>query len=181
MHITDPVVSEVFMIDPLFNLERTDKQSEDAWLAYESRFVEIHDPEQYGLPPSTQLVEGGPHAYSLAAYHQLHCLAVVRFAWHTLLNNGSAALEQPFPGQAHFSEGYTIGSHMGHCVEIIRHALTCYADATLEPLFQEDGIHPSKEIASGWGVHHTCRNLDSLTSWADSKSIHIYAKGDLNG
>lgn len=107
--------------------------------------------------------------------------AVVRFAWHTLLNNGSAALEQPFPGQAHFSEGYTIGSHMGHCVEIIRHALTCYADATLEPLFQEDGIHPSKEIASGWGVHHTCRNLDSLTSWADSKSIHIYAKGDLNG
>lgn len=35
------------MIDPLFNLERTDKQSEDAWLAYESRKRDI---EALGMP-----------------------------------------------------------------------------------------------------------------------------------
>ena len=95
---------------------------------------------------------------------------MIRFAWHTLLQDGREALEAEFPGT--FGE-YTIGGHFEHCVEIVRQALVCFADATLGPMMGEDGRISEAGIATGWGALHTCKNFDSLVSWVDGQeSVH---------
>ena len=92
--------------------------------------------------------------------------SVIHFAWHRLLENGSKILEDEFPG----SRGeYTIGGHFSHCVEIIRQALMCYADATLEPMLEENGTISEIGLATGWGVKHTCRSFDKLMDWVDGQ------------
>ena len=83
-----------------------------------------------------------------------------------MIEKGPSVLDDEFPN----SRGeYTIGSHFSHCVEIIRQALMCYSDATLEPMLETDGETVSEiGLASGWGTKHTCRNFDEFTEWVDT-------------
>jgi hypothetical protein len=94
---------------------------------------------------------------------------VIKYAWNTILDKGNTTLDHIYPGMedAPEDESYTIGSHFSHCVEIVRQALECYADPTLEPLLTDTGDH-SALLASGWGTKHTCRNFEKLTEWVDA-------------
>jgi hypothetical protein len=93
-------------------------------------------------------------------------VGVIRFAWHSLLRNGSSVLAEEYPGS--FAE-YTIGGHFEHCVEIVRQALMCYADPTLEPMLEEDGSVSDAGIATGWGAKHQCRNYEKIVDWIDEQ------------
>jgi hypothetical protein len=65
-------------------------------------------------------------------------------------------------------EAFTIEEHFSHCAEIVRQALICYADATLEPVLADD------VEARGWGTEHACRNLEMLAAWADDPvRVHL--------
>ena len=48
--------------------------------------------------------------------------------------------------------------HRDHCLDYIRQALMCHADATFEPLTQA-GIN-------GLGAVHQCRDFEKVFSWA---------------
>jgi hypothetical protein len=92
---------------------------------------------------------------------------VIYFAWNALRNNGPSVLDNAFPGTGGH---YTIGGHFGHCLEIIRNALMCYADPTLEPTLDMDGETISEiGLASGWGTLHTCKNYEKLVTWIDAQ------------
>ncbi|KIX93902.1 uncharacterized protein Z520_10239 [Fonsecaea multimorphosa CBS 102226] len=168
--VTTNTIEKVFNPDLLFDPFREDQPAEKAWYKYRSRFVFVENPRSYGLSPSA-VDKGHPNRelYSVAGFHQLHCLGVIRYAWNTVLNEGNRTLDNRYPGMEDGpdEESYTIGKHFSHCIEIIRHALECYADPTLEPLFTDTGDH-SAILASGWGTKHTCRNFETLTEWVDS-------------
>ena len=92
---------------------------------------------------------------------------VIYFAWNSLRNNGPSVLDNAFPGTGGH---YTIGGHFGHCLEIIRNALMCYADPTLEPTLDMDGETINEiGLASGWGTLHTCKNYEKLVTWIDAQ------------
>ena len=51
--------------------------------------------------------------------------------------------------------------HVQHCIELIRHALTCQPDLTLE---HAEG--PSSGV-TGLRAVHECRSWDDLVRWVD--------------
>ncbi|PMD15654.1 hypothetical protein NA56DRAFT_732730 [Hyaloscypha hepaticicola] len=152
--------------DARFSAERNDSESVVACASLNSRFIWVENPIQKGLQPSWP--EGASRQmYSIAGFHQLHCTYVIYFAWNALRNNGPSVLDNAFPGTGGH---YTIGGHFGHCLEIIRNALMCYADPTLEPTLDMDGETISEiGLASGWGTLHTCKNYEKLVTWIDAQ------------
>lgn len=57
--------------------------------------------------------------------------------------------------------------HIIHCVDYLRQALMCAADATLEPNI------PGTRIISGIGIDHQCQDYESLIRWAESKALYL--------
>lgn len=63
---------------------------------------------------------------------------------------------------------------------MIRQALECFADPTLEPMLNDDGVtlsdgseDGSVGLASGWGgTPHVCRDIKALTEWVDAAEQH---------
>lgn len=53
-----------------------------------------------------------------------------------------------------------------HCIEMLRQAVRCQADPTLDVTYPLPG--DSETPASlGWGTSHICRNYDMLFEWSE--------------
>ncbi|KAJ5189105.1 hypothetical protein N7472_008119 [Penicillium cf. griseofulvum] len=64
--------------------------------------------------------------------------------------------------------------HRDHCLDYIRQALMCHADATFEPLTSV-GIN-------GMGATHQCRDFDKIFSWAyEHRSDKVHGSGYTGG
>ena len=106
--------------------------------------------------------QGGGFFAGIEAFHQLHCLNVIRkFTW----------LE-------HY-EGIPIGftndpedvrTHVDHCLETLRLTLMCNADLT--PYFL--AIDPAFPLGgrNDFNVHHKCKKWDVITDWKLLVSEH---------
>lgn len=58
--------------------------------------------------------------------------------------------------------------HIGHCLDIIRQALMCQGDMSLEPL---DILDDGTETVDPWGTFdRECKNWDSITDWMKEHS-----------
>jgi hypothetical protein len=78
-----------------------------------------------------------------------------------------------YPGLEALREGYSVEGHVSHCLDMIRQALECHADPTLEPMMLDDGVTQEGNLASGWGgTPHMCRNFAMLTSWINAPKQH---------
>ena len=105
-------------------------------------------------------------AFGVAALHQLHCVVRMYFQ---LLNQFADAY---FKGSlkhwfTEFEKTRNITAsahHINHCIEILRQAVMCSADLTLERLDLENTSSPFKPQrgVSGWGNVHTCRDWARL-------------------
>jgi len=91
--------------------------------------------------------------YVVSVFHQLHCLYMMQKSF-------TKAMENPL--QVPIGEVY----HTYHCAELLRQALKCAADPTLDPT-----VHiaeaPTGRATSGWNGTHVCRDFDSLFAWTD--------------
>ncbi|KAL1640934.1 hypothetical protein SLS58_006550 [Diplodia intermedia] len=146
--------------------------SDAAWDTMHSRYVGIEDPAKEGYPLSSLAPEhGNVSAYAVSAFHQLHCLRTIRSAWFAVLERGPEVLDDPSGVPGHPSTKKALGPHITHCFDFIRQALVCFADATLEPFLEEDGVTLQPRGSSGWGVTHQCRNFDALVDWAQERAI----------
>jgi len=56
--------------------------------------------------------------------------------------------------------------HFYHCAELVRQALNCAADSTLDSTTPRPGV-PSQRATNGWGASHLCKDYDSLFRWAE--------------
>ncbi|OAL48590.1 hypothetical protein IQ07DRAFT_601210 [Pyrenochaeta sp. DS3sAY3a] len=86
--------------------------------------------------------------YFVAAYHQIHCLTVIRAALY------------------HFSEGVeqTVPlPHVLHCLDSLRQDVLCHADDEL--LYTEDGK------VFGDGQVRECRDMAALREWTERNKI----------
>ncbi|KJZ73894.1 hypothetical protein HIM_06787 [Hirsutella minnesotensis 3608] len=152
-------------------------------------FVLVPDPKAYNLGPGIP-TGAGPDRYGLSMFHQLHCLVSQPSSHldHAKQHKGTSLPAGKTSLQATIRDGYfaalankdpkradeTAASedmrkpervkHMGHCFDMLRQAIMCAGDMTLEPAQRS----PSGEVlpsVDGWGVVHECRSWDEAVAW----------------
>ncbi|KAJ6590667.1 hypothetical protein DFH09DRAFT_908723, partial [Mycena vulgaris] len=64
------------------------------------------------------------HPFSIALYHQLHCVNALRFTYVTA-RDGQFKTEEQRSGAF---------GHANHCLDVLRHSVLCKADTTLLPV-----------------------------------------------
>ncbi|KAJ7776911.1 hypothetical protein DFH07DRAFT_798177 [Mycena maculata] len=77
------------------------------------------------VPEKRGFIRLGPdgHPFSIALYHQLHCVNALRFTYVT-------AREGLFKTEEQRSGAF---GHANHCLDVLRHSVLCKTDTTLLP------------------------------------------------
>ncbi|KIW15642.1 hypothetical protein PV08_05691 [Exophiala spinifera] len=140
------------------------------YLAVGKGFVNVND-DPHNLSQTTM--------YGVSAYHQLHCLYMVRERValtippeevetyrgrlredYEMYGRAGDKKSNPYAATLNAHGKQHMGSlhHVFHCMDYLRQAIMCLADATLE--------HIDEGGAPGWGDTHRCGNWDSLTKWS---------------
>ncbi|MCJ1392775.1 hypothetical protein MMC18_005646 [Xylographa bjoerkii] len=112
-------------------------------------------PTSWALSQNLPTTVDDPHTpgngvYFVAAYHQLHCLSVLRAALY------------------HYHEGATQTvewTHMVHCLDSLRQALMCSADDTL--LYTNGNGTMGVSQMFGDGQVRLCRDWEALRTWTE--------------
>lgn len=76
----------------------------------------------------------------------------------------------------HAGHGRAKPGHLAHCVEILRQAIMCNADLTLNPPHDEGGT----QLSSGWGGVHMCRDWSKVYEAVLSMRISRHTDGWLD-
>ncbi|KAJ6782264.1 hypothetical protein PWT90_11001 [Aphanocladium album] len=92
--------------------------------------------------------KGGMWRTGLHVFHQLHCLDYAR------LTRGAE-----------------------HCIDYIRQALMCFADATpVRLLWRKESHH----LIPQFDQRHTCRNFELLKSFSEEHALELYVEENEN-
>ncbi|PYI04755.1 hypothetical protein BO78DRAFT_347040 [Aspergillus sclerotiicarbonarius CBS 121057] len=95
-----------------------------------------------------------PETSGIVVYHGLHCLNALREVYYAAVDGQLSHMTEEHDHQ-------TDPHHVRHCFDYLRQSLMCSADTNLEPVTKDlKGV-------TGWGFSRTCRNLDSVKSWAE--------------
>lgn len=134
---------------------------ESVHFALSSDATEAHEEWMGYLPPGAGVVRLGPptdvdtnRAFIVAMFHELHCLRYLRdeFALTT--------------GPAREREGKEPAwGHVQHCLNLLRRAVLCEADTTLERADMEHDVFAQRGGDDGLAVgrvgeYHVCRDWD---------------------
>ena len=98
---------------------------------------------------------------NFAVFHQLHCLDKIREAYWVLYD-GRVAARDGAPAAVFDPDNLPFHStppHISHCVDLVRNALICRPDTTLELKDKEAGG------VTGFGTEQLCVNWDKLVEW----------------
>ncbi|KAK1991608.1 hypothetical protein LX36DRAFT_675136 [Colletotrichum falcatum] len=127
----------------------------------------IPDADKYGLPKGTyppfehpnKAGNGPPAFYVVTVLHELHCLNIIRFHYWQV------------KGVTPATQGYSEAAwdvHIDHCFEYLRQAISCGSSFGIEgasPLEDpEDHGHLASTV-TGWGLEHTCINIEALRAF----------------
>ncbi|KAI9687652.1 MAG: hypothetical protein M1820_010423 [Bogoriella megaspora] len=168
-----PMTTYTFQEDPLY-AERPDPSTDQAWndLLPDGRgFVFIDDYESYSLPPGEETPYGT--IFSVALFHQLHCLGQLR-KYYWMLLDGVVALDQ--------SVDTTIfdivkelngehGRHVTHCFDYLRQSVMCAGDMSMEwPRTEPDG---RRFAVDGWGIPHECKTWDYIHEYMEKNHFNM--------
>lgn len=132
----------------------------DALVPIGRGFVNISNPKAYHLLPGIS-TEVGIDRYSVAMYHQLHCLV-------------SKALVPPLRGlrttsppfDSFYRTIFAMPHHLQHCFAYLAQSIQCSGDLTVEwAMVELDG---SRIQVDGWGVPHQCKDLDEIWAWMET-------------
>ena len=67
---------------------------------------------------------------------------------------------------------------MLHCIELLRQAIRCNADPTLDPVTVNDRPDGTRTHSSlGWGGLHVCGNYDALKLWTEDRRYNDAGEG----
>lgn len=103
-----------------------------------------------------------PERANFAVFHQLHCLDKIRETYW-LLYDGLVATRDGTPVTALFDPDnlpfHSTPPHISHCVDLVRNALICRPDTTLELKDKEIGG------VTGFGTEHLCVDWDQVVGW----------------
>ncbi|KAG1856641.1 hypothetical protein DFJ58DRAFT_784249 [Suillus subalutaceus] len=100
---------------------------------------------------------GGGFMVTVEAYHQLHCLNLLRKAsWPEYY----VPTDPPEVVRMHFD----------HCIEMIRQNIMCNADVTM---ITWDWVQEHKIPYPNFNTRHQCRNYEKILDWAVKHAVHI--------
>ncbi|PTB63243.1 hypothetical protein BBK36DRAFT_1127272 [Trichoderma citrinoviride] len=161
----------LFRTDPSATVDQQDERSRNKtrenWLSYMPRgngFIEVNHTDKYILPEP--ILFKGKQVYSLAVFHQLHCL----YAIMDMYNNLTSPAQQTQTGsaqQATLNISSDSHGHINHCFRYLRQSLLCCGDTALE------GQIPNSNISGtdGTGAVHMCKDFEAIRSWAEEKRL----------
>ncbi|KAK3935492.1 hypothetical protein QBC46DRAFT_271600 [Diplogelasinospora grovesii] len=151
--------------DPLATPDHKTEASANAtewnWASYMpagNGFIPVEDSSRYTLPPPINA--HGQDAYSLAVFHQLHCLHTIMTMYNQLADGTpSEGHDHSAPGQGH--------GHIDHCFCYLRQSILCCGDTALE------GQDPNTDTPAtdGTGAVHLCKNYDHIIAWAEDRRL----------
>ncbi|KAI0521164.1 hypothetical protein F5B22DRAFT_644412 [Xylaria bambusicola] len=104
-------------------------------------------------------ISGRQGRYCVSAFHQLHCLDMLRHGYYAATNLGRRKHDYTSADTLRRS---LHDDHVQHCFDYLRQALMCSADPTLELRNASIGG------VTGWGSMHQCRDFGALQLWTES-------------
>ncbi|KAI0911322.1 hypothetical protein F4823DRAFT_586777 [Ustulina deusta] len=104
----------------------------------------------HNLPGSAKRYESSNSIYFVAAYHQLHCLVIIRSVLYHLKEGAELAV--PF-------------AHAIHCLDALRQSTMCHADDTI--------LYTKDTHTYGEGQLRTCREWSALERWTNENRIDV--------
>ncbi|KAG1813507.1 uncharacterized protein BJ212DRAFT_394744 [Suillus subaureus] len=114
---------------------------------------EVDSPSKVKYPATY----GGGLVVSMEAYHQLHCLNLLRkVTWPEYYRPTDTSLE-------------VIPMHLDHCIEMIRQNIMCNADVTM---ITWDWVQGLETTYPNFNTRHQCRNFEKILDWA-VHAVHI--------
>ncbi|KAJ7222515.1 hypothetical protein GGX14DRAFT_428972 [Mycena pura] len=128
-------------------------QAWEALYAYAASRVPKSEVDKMSNTTWPILHEQGNYVIALDAFHQLHCLDMLRQELH--------------PGHNYTRMSKT---HLRHCIGVIRQSLMCYADVT--PVVWQWSTK-FQEAEQRDDLLHTCRDFDAIQSWAMERSMGL--------
>ncbi|MCJ1311318.1 hypothetical protein MMC25_004989 [Agyrium rufum] len=111
-------------------------------------------PEQGGFFKHPTLA---PTRSAFSVFHQLHCLNGIREGFWTVYEaaiEGRRITDDELPMMSSTA-------HIRHCVDLLRNALMCQPDLTVELKDAESGG------VKGFGTQHECKDWDQLMRWTE--------------
>ncbi|UNI23113.1 hypothetical protein JDV02_008951 [Purpureocillium takamizusanense] len=137
-------------------------ENDKAWndlLPFGRGYVFVDNAAEYGLEPGIETEYG--EIYSVALYHQMHCLGLVRRNFWRLVDG----ILNNRPGVADEARAEIQNSHTGHCFDYFRQSFECSADMTLEwPRTETDG---RRYQVDGGHIPHVCASRKALQDYMD--------------
>lgn len=125
-------------------------------------FLDVQDYASHTLPPPMHFdVKPDGQIYSIAIFHELHCLMHLSGFVDKLVMQIRAREFTLDVGEI---------AHNDHCVNYIRNALMCCGDTTLEGQSQAKELE-HVEGTDGTGAVHMCRNFDEISAWATQHRV----------
>ena len=139
-------------------------------------FIAVGSTSDYKLPPAIDYKE--ENAYSIAMFHQLHCLVRdrsgrlnvsvnIRFQY-TIMSTyneftGGSARSRATPEH----DIHPNHNHIDHCFRYLRQSILCCGDVALE------GQDPNSRdpATDGSGAIHVCKNFDDIRNWAEERRL----------
>ncbi|KAI0115753.1 hypothetical protein GGR51DRAFT_361467 [Nemania sp. FL0031] len=123
-------------------------------------FVNISNPQDYGLLPGIPTDEGIDR-FSVAMYHQLHCLDALRHQYWRLIKAMSTPMSDDVRQET--VRKMLRDNHAQHCFAYIAESIMCSGDLTIEwAKVESDG---SRKQVDGWGVPHKCKDPEAIRAW----------------
>jgi hypothetical protein len=111
------------------------------------------------IPSSGGKVATPAGIFTVAMYHQLHCLDEVRVA-HAAVHG------EPIPGRIPNATAAEI------CIEQLWQILQCNADSTLDPAVLVERNGTSVPGATGDGVNHRCNDWTKIRDAVERNAVH---------
>ncbi|KAI8625555.1 hypothetical protein F5Y19DRAFT_479477 [Xylariaceae sp. FL1651] len=120
-----------------------------------------------GATDSIALSDGSGYLGSLSVYHELHCVKLLR-QW-LYKDHYFANVSQHEYVRRH--------SHIEHCLEALREAISCHSDVTVIPYYW---LHDQNEPNRTLGLTirddapmHRCVQFDKVHTWAKSRRVDL--------
>ncbi|KAL6692362.1 hypothetical protein J3F84DRAFT_383795 [Trichoderma pleuroticola] len=166
-----PIQQVLFRADLPATVQRGNGESRDKvreyWLSYMPRgngFIDVNNTEKYILPDPIPYEE--KHTYSMAVFHQLHCLYIIMDMYNNLTIPGSA-MNTDATHNAGLNISDDANGHVQHCFRYLRQSLMCCGDTTLEGKIPNSNINGT----DGTGAVHICKDYEAIREWAEETRL----------
>ncbi|KAK4151591.1 hypothetical protein C8A00DRAFT_35738 [Chaetomidium leptoderma] len=166
-----PVRPVLFDDDPRSTPDHKTAESANATYDYWVSFMPLgngfmavdHDPKHILPPP---MVDKGPEFYSIAVFHQLHCLHSVMKMWNKVNDDLELAKrgELQHREEAHHPD---LRRHIDHCFRYLRQSIVCCADTALEG----QNLKAKIPDTDGTGATHLCKDFEQVRAWAQERRL----------